>query len=72
MELIIAILILLLVLVFIWNVSSKDGDRAISCFFTIMISVLLSLVIVYHTFKYIPTAFDVYKNKTTLENLNIY
>lgn len=66
MELIIAALILLLVLAFVWNMFSKDTDRAISCFFTIMISVVLTGAIIDYQQEE-PTALDVYKGKTTLE-----
>ena len=68
MELIIVILILLLVIIFIWNVSSKDGDnKAISCFFAIMFSVVITGVIIDYTTKDKPTSLDVYQGKTTLE-----
>ena len=67
MELIIAILIFFLVIVFIWNVSSKDSDRAISCFFTIMISVIITGVFIDYKHKDNPTSLDVYQGKTTLE-----
>ena len=68
MELIIAILILLLVLSFTWNVSSKDGDnRAISCFFAIMFSIILTGVFIDYKHKDIPTSLDVYQGKTTIE-----
>ena len=68
MELIIAILILLLVIIFIWNVSSKDGDnRAISCFCAVMFSVIFTGVFIDYKHKDKPTALDVYQGKTTLE-----
>ena len=67
MELIIATLIVLLVLVFIWNVVSKDTDRAISCFFAVMVSVILTGVFIDYKHKDKPTALDVYQGKTTLE-----
>ena len=68
MEWIMATLILLLVLVFIWNVSSKDGDnKAISCFFAVMFSVVITGVIIDYTTKDEPTALDVYQGKTTIE-----
>ena len=68
MEWIMATLILLLVLVFIWNVSSKDGDnKAISCFFAVMFSVVITGVIIDYTTKDEPTALDVYQGKTILE-----
>ena len=67
MELIIALLILLLVLAFVWNMSSKNIDRAISCFFTIMISTILTGALIDYNSKNNPTALDVYQGKTTLE-----
>lgn len=68
MEWIMAILILFLVIIFIWNVSSKDGDnRAISCFFAVMVSVIITGVFIDYKHKDKPTALDVYQGKTTLE-----
>ena len=68
MEGILAILILFLVIVFIWNISSKDGDnRAISCFFAIMFSIILTGVFIDYKHKDIPTSLDVYQGKTTIE-----
>lgn len=68
MELIIAILILLLALVFIWNVFSKDTDnKAISCFCVIITSVLLTIILIDYISKDELTALDVYQGKTTLE-----
>lgn len=68
MELIIVILILFLVIVFIWNVSSKDGDnKAISCFCAIMFSVIITGVFIDYISKDEPTTLDVYQGKTTLE-----
>ena len=67
MEWIIALLILLLVLSFVWNMSSKDIDRSISCFFTIMISSVLTGALIDYNSKNNPTALDVYQGKTTLE-----
>lgn len=68
MELIIAILILLLALTFIWNVFSENPDnKSCSCFCVIIISVLLTEVIIDYNFKDNPTALDVYQGKTTLE-----
>ena len=67
MELIIALLILLLVLAFVWNAFSKDTDRAISCFCAIMIDVILTVVIIDYKHKDNPTSLDVFEGKTTLE-----
>ena len=68
MELIIAILILLLALTFIWNVFSKNNDeKAISCFFVIISSVMLTVELINDSSKDEPTAMDVYQGKTTLE-----
>lgn len=67
MEWIIAILILLLVLTFVWNAFSKDTDRAISCFCAIMIGIILVGVLTDYKSKDNPTALDVYEGKTTLE-----
>ena len=68
MEWIIAILILLLALTFIWNVFSKDGDnRAISCFFAVMFSIIFTGVFIDYKHKDNPTSLDVYQGKTTLE-----
>lgn len=68
MEGILAILILFLVIVFIWNVFSKDGDnRAISCFCAVMFSIIFTGVFIYYKHKDSPTALDVYQGKTTLE-----
>ena len=68
MECIIVILILFLVIIFIWNVSSKDGDnKAISCFFAIMFSIIFTGVFIDYKHKDIPTALDVYQGKTILE-----
>ena len=65
---ILAILIVLLVLVFIWNVFSKDGDnRAISCFFAVMFSIIFTGVFIDYKHKDNPTSLDVYQGKTTLE-----
>lgn len=68
MELIIAILILLLALTFIWNVFSKNiNNKVISCYCVIITSVLLTGVIIDYTTKDEPTALDVYQGKTTIE-----
>lgn len=68
MEWIMATLILFLVIVFIWNVSSKDGDnRAISCFCAVMFSIIFTGVFIDYKHKDNPTALDVYQGKTTLE-----
>jgi hypothetical protein len=68
MEVILAILILFLVIVFIWNVSSKDGDnRAISCFCAVMFSIIFTGVFIDYKHKDNPTSLDVYQGKTTLE-----
>jgi hypothetical protein len=68
MEWIIAILIILLVLVLICNVFSKDIDaRAISCFCAIIISVLFTGALIIYNYEIEPTALDVYEGKTTLE-----
>ena len=68
MEGILAILIVLVLLVFSWNICSKDIDnRAISCFCAIMVGVMLTVVIIDYNSKDNPTALDVYRNKTTLE-----
>lgn len=68
MEWIIAILILLLALTFIWNVFSKNNDnKAISCFFIIMISSVLTGALIDYNSKNNPTALDVYQGNTTLE-----
>ena len=68
MELIIAILILLLALTFIWNVFSKNDDnKAISCFCVIISSIMLTMALINDSSKDEPTAMDVYQGKTTLE-----
>ena len=68
MEWIIAILILLLVLVFVWNVFSKDNNnKETSCFCTIIVSAMVTGVIIDYKNKDNPTAIDVYQSKTTLE-----
>lgn len=67
MELIIAILILLLALAFIWNVFSKNNDNAISCFCVIISSIMLTVALINDSSKDEPTAMDVYQGKTTLE-----
>ena len=68
MELIIIILIVLLVLVFIWNVFSKDYDNKVtSCASTIMCSVIVTIVLIDYNSKDNPTALDVYEGNTTLE-----
>jgi hypothetical protein len=68
MELIIAILILLLALTFIWNVFSKNNDnKATSCFCVIMVSIIFTGVLIDYNSKDNPTALDVYQGKTTLE-----
>lgn len=65
---ILAILIVLLVLAFIWNVFSKDDDnRAISCFFAVMFSIIFTRVFIDYKHKDNPTSLDVYQGKTTLE-----
>lgn len=68
MELIIAILILLLALTFIWNVFSKNiNNKVISCYCVIISSVMLTMVLINDSSKDEPTAIDVYQGKTTLE-----
>ena len=68
MEGILVLLTILSVLVFIWNIFSKDIDnRAISCFCAIMVGVMLTVVIIDYKHKDNPTALDVYEGKTTLE-----
>ena len=68
MEWIMATLILLLVLVFIWNVSSKDGDkRVLSCFCVIIFSITSTIILIDYISKYEPTTLDVYQGKTTLK-----
>lgn len=65
MKLIIAILILLLALTFIWNVFSKNNyNKAISCFCVI---IMLTVALINDSSKDEPTAMDVYQGKTTLE-----
>lgn len=65
---ILVLLIILLVLVFIWNIRSKDIDnRAISYFCAIMVGVMLTVVTIDYKHKDNPTALDVYEGKTTLE-----
>lgn len=68
MEWIIAILMILLLLCFIWNVFSKDYDNKVtSCVSTIMCSVIITIVLIDYNSKDSPTALDVYEGKTTLE-----
>ena len=68
MEWIIAILILLLALTFIWNVFSKNSDNeVISCCRVIISSAMLTVVLINNSSKDEPTAIDVYQGKTTLE-----
>ena len=65
---IMAILILLLVLSFIYNVCSNDIDkRVLSCFCVIIFSITSTIVLIDYISKDNPTAFDVYEGKTTLE-----
>lgn len=68
MEWIRAILIVLLVLVFIWNIYSKDIDnRANSRFCALIISMLFTITLIIDNSEIEPTALDVYQGKTTLE-----
>lgn len=68
MEWIIAILILLLALTFIWNVFSKNiNNKVISCYCVIISSVMLTVALINYSSKDEPTALDVYQGKTTLE-----
>ena len=68
MEWIIALLILLLILVFVWNVFSKDdNNKETSCFCAIIVSAMVTGVIIDYKNKDNPTAIDVYQGKTTLE-----
>lgn len=68
MGLIIAMLILLLVLCFGWNLFSKNtNSKDVSCFCTAIISALLAGTLTNYNSKNYPTALDVYQGKTTLE-----
>ena len=68
MEWTIMILLLLLVIIFIWNISSKNTyNRAFSYFYAVIISIILDGVLIIYNSKYDPTALDVYQGKTTLE-----
>lgn len=67
MEWIIAILILLLVLAFVWNVLSKDIDKIISCLCVIVCSTIFTVILIDYCHKDNPTTLDVYEGKTTLE-----
>ena len=68
MELMIAMLILLLALCFIWNVCSKNTvNKEISCFCIAIISALLTGVLTDYNSKDEPTPLDVYMGRTTLE-----
>ena len=68
MEGILAILIVLLLLVFSWNIYSKDDDnKVISYFCIIIISILLTVALIIYNYEFKPTALDVYEGKTTLE-----
>ena len=65
---IMAILILLLVLSFIYNVCSNDIDkRVLSCFCVIIFSITSTIVLIDYYHKDEPTPMDVYQGKTTLE-----
>lgn len=64
----IAMLILLLALCFIWNAFSKGtNSKEISCFCAVIISSVLTIEFIDYHSKNNPTALDVYKGKTTLE-----
>lgn len=68
MEWTIMILLLLLVIIFIWNISSKSTyGRSFSYFYAVIISITLNGVLITYNSKYDPTALDVYQGKTTLE-----
>lgn len=68
MEGIMAILILLLVLSFIYNVCSIDIDnRVLSCFCVIIFSITSIIILIDYISKDEPTTLDVYQGKTTLE-----
>lgn len=63
----IAMLILILVLCFGWNVFSKNtNSKEVSCF-TAISSALLAVTLINYNSKNNPTALDVYQGKTTLE-----
>lgn len=67
MEGILALLILVLILSFIWNATSKDIDKIISCLCVIICSIIFTVILVDYCHKDNPTALDVYEGKTTLE-----
>lgn len=68
MEGIIVLLILVLILVFVWNVFSEDNNnKATSCVCAIMFSAIVTGVIIDYKNKDNPTSLDVYQGKTTLE-----
>lgn len=60
--------LLVLILVFVWNVFSEDnGNKVTSCVCTIMCSAIVTGVIIEYKNKDNPTSLDVYQGKTTLE-----
>lgn len=68
MEWIMAILILFLVIVFIWNIYSENvNNKIISCFCAIILGMIFIVTLIYYNFKDKPTSLDVYQGKTTLE-----
>lgn len=67
MEGILAILFLLLVLNFIWNITSEGISRVIFCLCVIICSTIFTAALIDYCHKDNPTALDVYQGKTTLE-----
>ena len=68
MEGIMATLILLLVLSFIYNVCYDDiNKRVLSCFCVIIFSITCTIILIDYISKDEPTALDVYQGKTTIE-----
>lgn len=68
MELIKIVFGLLYAIFLFWNVSTDNKDnRVFSAFLLTISAIILSALILYDENKNIPTALDVYQDKTTLE-----
>lgn len=66
MEIVLIVLFVLIILVLIWNNCERD-EPILSALFIMVLTFLFTICLDSYSNRDVPTAIDVYNNKTTLE-----